>query len=104
MTIYFPSGARIGATARGDVRRVAALFREYQATAIELHGFSDPGGDAQANLALSRQRVAAVRAALIDFGLPPDRIRGEGHGEVDPGADSLNLSSGQRLRVEVFLR
>ena len=103
-TIYFRRGSNIDSAARNDIAYLATLFREYEASRLELHGYSDPGGEADANLELSRKRVDAVRRALIDAGIAPIDISGEGHGEVDPKGDRLELEKLQRRRVEIFLR
>jgi len=103
-TIYFPSGSRIDPAARGEIERVVALYREYGANRIELNGYSDPSGAAEANLALSSKRVRAVTRALYDYGLSAENIAGTGHGENDPKGDAENLTAQSRRRVEVYLR
>lgn len=104
ITVTFPNGgARISVAARSDIKRAAFLFRDYGATGIELHGYSDPSGAAEANLVVSKKRVSAVRQALIEAGLAPGSIRGESHGEVDPKGDASDLAIQQRRRVEIYL-
>jgi outer membrane protein OmpA-like peptidoglycan-associated protein len=103
-TIYFPSGSNIDEVVRKDILHLTTLFREYQASKVELHGYSDPSGSADANLALSRDRVDAVRRVLEKAKISPGSISGVGHGETDPKGDSLNLKASQRRRVEIFLR
>ena len=83
---------------------MVALYREYGANRIELNGYSDPSGAAEANLALSSKRVRAVRRALYDYGVSAENIAGTGHGENDPKGDAENLTAQSRRRVEVYLR
>jgi phosphate transport system substrate-binding protein len=80
----------------------------FKAEALLLAGFSDGSGAAEANLALSSDRAAAVLAALRAAapGLPEDRLPTViAFGEALPMACD-ETSAGRRLnrRVELWLR
>ena len=48
---------------------------------IEIAGYADDTGDAEANLALSQRRADAVRDALVKAGVPADLLVAKGYGE-----------------------
>ena len=55
---------------------------------IRIEGHTDSTGAPQANRVLSEARAEAVRRALIERGLPAERLRAEGFGEDKPVADN----------------
>lgn len=57
------------------------LLGAHDTIQVQLHGFADPRGNAEANLELSMQRADAVRQALIDGGATPEQIVVSAHGE-----------------------
>ncbi len=67
-----------------QLARSAAWMNQMPSVQIELHGFTDPRGNDQDNLALSRARLDSVRRALIEGGLDQARITGFAHGESQP--------------------
>lgn len=71
---------------------------------IALVGHTDASGTLAANIAVSRARAAAVRAALIARGIAADRIEAEGVGYLAPRASNLTPEGQQEnRRVEVML-
>ncbi|SFP33422.1 OmpA family protein [Tranquillimonas alkanivorans] len=91
-----------GADALADL---AEWLRENPDRTATLVGHTDAEGPLAPNVALSRQRAAAVRDRLVDtFGIPADRLRAEGVGYLAPRAS--NASADGRLanrRVEVVV-
>lgn len=71
-------------------------------TKIELYGYTDSVGDESANLVLSENRVAAVRAYLVTNGIDEKIIQNESFGERNP-AYTNDSEAGRRKnrRVEV---
>lgn len=57
---------------------------------VLIEGHTDNVGDAQANLALSLARAAAVREALMARGLAADRLVAEGFGASKPLTDNAS--------------
>lgn len=55
---------------------------------IELTGTTSSEGDADDNQALSERRAEAVKAVLVDLGVPADRITSEGVGSSWPGRET----------------
>jgi outer membrane protein OmpA-like peptidoglycan-associated protein len=67
--VTFASGsALLNADARAQINEVAAALKSRPSARVSLRGYADPAGDAAANQALSEQRTAAVRNALVDAG------------------------------------
>lgn len=72
---------------------------------VVLLGHTDPQGDHDYNLRLSKARVDAVRQFLVDNGVPADRIEVFYHGEERLVLQGTNDVEANRInrRVEVFL-
>ncbi len=73
--------------------RAAAWMSQMPSVHIELHGFTDPRGEDQDNMALSRARLDSVRRALIAGGVDAGRITGYAHGESLPLYNSEDTES-----------
>lgn len=71
---------------------------------LKLDGYTDNRGNADANLKLSRDRAAAVKAYLVKKGVNESRIEAFGYGEDEPIA-SNKTAEGRELnrRVEFTL-
>lgn len=88
------SGAQVrfktgGATLEPDSKPLLEEIAERLVThpeirLVEIQGHTDNVGDDATNLKLSEDRVAAVRAFLIDYGVEPQRIRTVGFGKSVP--------------------
>ena len=84
--------------------RIAALLEAYPDLSILIEGHTDSLGDAAANLALSQERAEAVRQALIERGVQPDRLTARGLGSERPIADNATSAGrAQNRRVEVYV-
>ena len=84
--------------------RIAALLDAYPDLSIRIEGHTDSLGDTAANLALSQQRAEAVRQALIERGVQPDRLTAQGLGSERPIADNATSPGRARnRRVEVYV-
>jgi outer membrane protein OmpA-like peptidoglycan-associated protein len=84
--------------------RIAELLAEHVDLQVRIEGYTDSQGDAQANLALSRERAEAVRQALLERGVAPARVTAEGMGAERPIADNATAPGrAQNRRVEVYV-
>ena len=84
-TIRFEEGsARIDAASRELVDEVATALRPCLGSIIAITGHTDASGPEPGNLALSRERAEAVRAALVQRGIPADGLRTSGLGSRSP--------------------
>jgi hypothetical protein len=90
--VYFNTGqSDLSPEAQATITQAAATFRQ-GGTAVAVKGHADRVGNAGANLRLSLQRSAAVKAALLRNGVPEAAIRSGGLGEEDlpvPTADQV---------------
>src|SRR5690554_3910772 len=103
--IGFPSG---GAVLDARARQMLDVALEYikadpQVSRIELDGHSDNVGDRLSNRELSRQRVLAVQAYLVERGVDEDMISIRFHGERYPVANN-NTREGREKNRRVTLR
>jgi membrane fusion protein, multidrug efflux system len=73
--VYFTKGqSRLDAEAEAAVRAAAGSLIGI-GTAISITGYTDRTGNAAANAELARRRAEAVRDALVEAGIQPERIR-----------------------------
>ncbi|MEU4623903.1 OmpA family protein [Actinoplanes sp. NPDC023801] len=98
-------GAELSPASRAALRRAAVLLGSRPDARIRVEGHTDSRGTEQANLALSRDRAEAVRAALVEYGIPAGRMTVAGHGEARPRAvgDTASHCAANR-RVELAVR
>ncbi len=103
--IGFPSG---GAVLDARARQMLDVALEYikadpQVSRIELDGHSDNVGDRLSNRELTRQRVLADQAYLMERGVDEDMISIRFHGERYPVANN-NTREGREKNRRVTLR
>ena len=99
--IEFASGsARLKKSAYRQIAEIARALKspELAGRKILITGHTDAIGSAAANLKLSRQRAAAVKKALVELGLNPDRLTTRGLGESRPIADNRTAAGRARNR------
>ena len=104
--VLFPSGgSTLSPSARVALGQVAdALVAQPTETKIMIEGHTDDRGSDTSNQQLSQARADAVRAFLIERGMPSDRVEAIGKGESAPiaGNDSSEGRATNR-RVEVVV-
>lgn len=84
--------------------RVANAARENPNVEIQLTGFTDANGPSEHNQQLSQNRADAVRNALVERGVPADRIETSAAAEARPIATNETADGrGANRRVEVRL-
>ncbi|MEN8118779.1 MAG: OmpA family protein, partial [Bacteroidota bacterium] len=90
------SKAEFTETSYAELDRLVALMKKYPKMEIELAGHTDTRGKANLLMALSQQRVAAVKNFLIKNGINRNRISGKGYGGTKPqatGSDELEIKN-----------
>jgi OmpA-OmpF porin, OOP family len=85
---------------------VGELLKADAALALEIQGHTDNVGQPAANLKLSQDRAAAVKAYLVQtFGIPAGRLTSSGFGDSKPiAANSAESGRAQNRRVELVKR
>ena len=83
---------------------IATTLNACPATVITITGHTDSRGAADANLALSERRAAAVSDYLAEQGVERDRMTTRGVGETEPVADNATAEGRARnRRIEITL-
>lgn len=70
---------------------------------LRIEGHTDNSGSRNANQRLSRARADAVRTALIDRGIAPDRLEATGLGASQPVGDN-SVEAGRALNRRIEIR
>ena len=83
---------------------IAALLAKHPQLTARIEGHTDSKGREETNLELSRKRADAVKQALVERGVDPQRMTTEGIGEARPIADNTG-AAGRRenRRVEIYI-
>lgn len=79
-----------------ELNRIVSFLNNNISPVIEISGHTDNTGTAKYNMDLSRKRAKAIWQALIDRGVPKDRITYKGYGDTQ--AINGNDTEGQRAR------
>lgn len=96
--------ARLTAGARGTVKEIAEVVRNYQGRHIAVEGHTDSIGTDSYNLRLSEDRAHSVANDLMSDGVPRGRVSTRGFGERNPIASNKTESGRKRnRRVEVII-
>jgi OOP family OmpA-OmpF porin len=82
---------------RADIRTIAAKLGQSRFGHIEVRGYTDRLGSSAYNLQLSQRRADAVKALLVQQGIPADRINARGLGEQDPITQCSDYQPHDRL-------
>lgn len=101
-TVQFDSGqASIKVESGALLDALAAALKACSGVTVDVNGHTDAQGNDAANMALSEQRAASVAAALVERGVPQDRLVVHGFGETQPkvAGDSAEAWA-QNRRIE----
>ena len=105
--VYFNTGqSDLSPDAQAKIDQAAATFKQ-GGTAVAVKGHADRVGDQGANLRLSMQRTAAVKAALMRAGVPESAIRSGSLGEESlpvPTADQVPERLNRSVHITVIGR
>jgi OmpA-OmpF porin, OOP family len=105
--INFGSGnAVITEFSKPTVDAVAAAVKDCAGTQIEVGGHTDQMGDDASNQKLSEDRANAVVAALVERGVPKERMTAKGYGEtklLDTATSREALAKNRRIEFGVAI-
>jgi len=96
--LFDTDAATLQPQSQEQLRNIAEVLKAYPNVAIKVGGYTDNTGDPAANLDLSQRRATNVRQALVDLGVPANRLQAEGYGERHPVADNLTEEGRQQNR------
>jgi outer membrane protein OmpA-like peptidoglycan-associated protein len=95
---------------RRQIEIVAGVLKADEGRRLKIYGHTDALGGEDYNIGLSRDRADAVRAAMIESGVPANQITIEGFGAAKPRGDNFRPDGsdnpeGRRLnrRAEILL-
>jgi len=107
--LFAPGTAELQPQQRERLRRVAQALRGLPGR-IEVVGHTDDRALESlrfpSNWHLSRERAKAVAAALVEAGVPPERVRAEGRAETEPPAPNdppAGRARNRRVEVQLLL-
>lgn len=84
-----------------ELDRLVQIMKDNVTIEIELNGHTDGRGDPNANIALSEERVEAVKEYLVSKGVSGKRIVGKGYGGAKPMVSNYTEENRQlNRRVE----
>lgn len=88
LTIDFPlASAQLSPTAQQQLDGAARLYRDAKPEVMIVSGHTDTVGGEFQNLVLSAKRAEAVKYALVDRGVPAERLQVVAVGEAQPTPD-----------------
>jgi OmpA-OmpF porin, OOP family len=104
-TILFDTGkSSFQAQTMPVLQAITAILKEYPSSKFSIEGHTDSAGKADKNLALSKNRAAAVVNYLVSNGITADRLTSSGFGSTMPIADNKTKEGkAANRRVEVKL-
>lgn len=103
--LYFDTGrATLAAQSNASLDQAALLLQQQPSLSLRVVGHTDSTGNAEANMALSRQRAEAVRGALIARGIAAARLSAQGAGSSAPVASNATADGRARNRRVELVR
>lgn len=104
--LYFePGGNVLTAASQADLANIRSEITRRAAAEIMVIGHTDRVGDSKSNDALSKRRADAMRAILIEAGIPAARLEAVGRGEREPLVSTADdVAEPKNRRVEINLR
>ena len=104
LDVQFASGsARLQPGSSAALDRAARVLLDNPSIRVEVAGHTDPTGDPQQNVRLSRLRAEAVRQYLVDKGVTPQRLIAQGYGSTRPRVPGTSAAANaQNRRVELI--
>jgi peptidoglycan-associated lipoprotein len=96
---------RIAPSEIGKIEKVASYMRADGSVRLIAQGHCDERGSKEYNLSLGENRALAVRAYLVELGVPSENIQTKSFGEeqpVDPGHSEGAWSQNRRVEFALF--
>lgn len=103
-TITFPTrSSELTPQSQAVVALAVELLRAHPRIELTVEGHTDAKGKPAANRTLSRTRAQAVRGAMVDAGVEPDRLTATGFGSSRPLSDQTGPLADALNRRVVFV-
>jgi outer membrane protein OmpA-like peptidoglycan-associated protein len=103
--VLFDSGkAQLKTGGLRNIQKLSEALKQSPKSNVLVEGFTDSTGTDETNQMLSERRANAVKTALVEVGVSPDRIKTQGYGKAFPVADNGNAAGRQmNRRVEIII-
>jgi outer membrane protein OmpA-like peptidoglycan-associated protein len=102
-TMFDPQGA-LRPEAQSVLGPVARLLRDDPERRVRIEGFSDDQGSVELSRRLSVRRAMSVRDALVNLGVPAERVEVRGLGAALPlASNATDIGREMNRRVEILL-
>ena len=100
--IFAQGKSTIDPKSYGELDEVAQMMKENTRIVIQLEGHTDNQGSSKANLALSQDRVEAVKKYLVVKGIGKDRVKTKAFGGSQPLSNEMTQEArAMNRRVEM---
>ena len=101
--VLFESGkSNLVGEGPASLAKIADFFRRNPQRSASIEGYTDSVGSAAMNQGLSERRASSVKTALVDLGVPTNRLTTRAHGENMPVATNSTPAGRQmNRRVEI---
>lgn len=103
--ILFDTGkSELKPAAKSNLKQMAGIMQKYPENVLTVQGYTDNTGGQKVNEELSQKRAEAVRAALVENGMPAGTITTQGLGPSSPVADNKTAdgrSKNRRVEIQV---
>jgi OOP family OmpA-OmpF porin len=100
--IFAQGKSTIDPKSYGELDEVGQMMKENSKIVIQLEGHTDNQGSSKANLALSEDRVEAVKRYLVSKGIGKDRIKTKAFGGSQPLSNEMTQEArAMNRRVEM---
>ena len=80
-----------------NLRQLAQSLQRYPGTEVLIVGHTDNVGTDSYNMTLSQRRADGAKSYLVSMGIPADRIRTSGRGEMEPIASNESEAGRQQI-------
>jgi len=103
--LFDANSDKIKPESNGTLKDIASVLSENGAVRVRIIGHTDADGDDATNLALSKRRALAVKAALgTAFGIDRSRIETDGKGETQPASPNTTAEGKANNRRVEFIK
>jgi putative exosortase-associated protein (TIGR04073 family) len=102
--LFAPGSAALSPAAQTRLRTVSKVVEANPETRVEILGHTDSSGSPAFNDKLSEQRAAAVRRAMLQYGVDANRVQSQGFGAAAPVASNYTPDgrrSNRRVEIEI---
>jgi len=96
--------ATIKPESMGVINEIVKMMKAHEDLNLRIEGHTDSDGEKSFNQELSEKRAAAVKDALVEFGIDRSRLRTKGYGESKPVADNATAEGKANNRRVEFVK